>query len=138
VLDIDNFEAHDAIFQAVYERRHTILWVDEITATGATAQRVQPWLRGISARGRTRGVGLWTCTQAAFSLTPTILRRNATYLIFGPIDQEDARDIPRKDIEIATMIPRGTGRFLVYAAGEPDPYRLHMPIPNQLKAWRAP
>jgi len=138
VLDIDGFEAHNDIFHAIYDRRAVITWIDEITATGATSQRVQPWLKGISARGRTRHVGLWTCTQAPFSLTPTILRRNATYLIFGPLDEEDARDIPRRSIELAVSIPRKSGRFIVYKAGERDPYRLYLPIPDVLAGWKAP
>lgn len=138
VLDIDGFEAHNDIFRAVYDRRAVILWIDEITATGATSQRVQPWLRGISARGRTRHVGLWTCTQAPYGVTPTILRRNATYLIFGPIDSEDARDIQRVGIELATTLPRKSGRFIVYKAGERNPYRLFVPIPDALAGWKAP
>lgn len=138
VRDIDGFEAHDDIFRAVYDRRAVILWVDEITATGATSQRVQPWLKGISARGRTRHVGLWTCTQAPYGATPTILRRNATYIIFGPIDSEDAPDIKRVGIDIATTLPRKRGMFIVYKAGERDPYRLYVPIPDQLAGWKAP
>ena len=138
VLDIDGFDAHNDIFHAVYDRRAVILWIDEITATGATSQRVQPWLKGISARGRTRHVGLWTCTQAPYGVTPTILRRNATYLIFGPIDSEDARDIGRSQIELAETLPRKSGRFIVYKAGEREPYRLFVPIPDVLAGWKAP
>ena len=138
VLDVESFEAHDAIFHAVYERRATILWIDEITATGATANRCQPWLRGISARGRTRGLGLWTCTQAPFGVTPPILRRNASVMIFGPLDPDDVGDIRRPGIEIAETIPRKSGRFIVYRAGTRDPYRLYVPIPPQLRGWTAP
>lgn len=137
VLDIENFDAHDDIFHAIYERRTTITWLDEITATGASAQRVQPWLRAISARGRTRGLGLWTCTQAPYGVTPPILRRNATYTIVGPLDPDDVAQIPRPGIEIAETIPRKSGRFMVYRAGEREPYRLYMPIPDRLKGWRA-
>lgn len=137
-LDMESFDAHDLIFQGVYERRATILWIDEITATGATPQRVQPWLRACSARGRTRGIGIWTCTQAPFGLTPGVLKRNASYTIVGPLDPEDVRDIPRPSIEIAETIPRKSGRFMVYVAGERDPYRLYMPIPPQLAGWHAP
>ncbi len=138
VLDIEHFEAHNVIFRAVYERRHTLLWLDEISATGATAQRSQPWLRALSARGRTRGIGMWTCTQAPFGLTPPVLRRNATYTIVGPLDPQDIKDIPRPGIEIAETIPRKSGRFMVYVAGEREPYRLYLPIPPILKGWKAP
>ena len=138
VLDIEDFDAHNDMYQAVYLRGHTLLWLDEITATGATAQRSQPWLRAISARGRTRGLGLLTLTQAPFGLTPAILRRNATYIIFGPIDPQDLDGINRERIEIAAELPRKSGLFLVYRAGERDPYRLPLPIPPALTHWEAP
>ena len=138
VLDIEDFGVHDRIYQAVYMRGDTILWLDEITATGATAQRSQPWLRAISARGRTRGLGLLTLTQAAFGLTPSILRRNATYIVFGPIDAQDVEGINRERIELAAELPRKAGLFIVYVAGEREPYRLHLPIPSALTHWDAP
>lgn len=137
-LDIDGFDAHDAIFEAAYNRRHTIVWVDEITSTGATAQRAQPYLRAISARGRTRDVGLWVCTQAPYGMTPPILRRNATYLILGPIEPEDVAEIHRPGVELAESLPHKSGRFIVYHVGERDPMRLYLPIPPGLHAWRAP
>jgi hypothetical protein len=138
VLDIDGFDVHDAIFHAVYDRRGTFLWIDEIGATGATPARVQPWLRALATRGRTRPVSVWTCSQSAFGLVPAIMRRNATYTIFGPIEPWDARDIPYRGIDIATTLPRKRGRFIVYVAGERDPYRLYLPIPPALHTWKAP
>ena len=138
VLDVEDFEAHDAIYRAVFLRGHTLLWIDEITATGATAQRSQPWLRAISARGRTRGIGLITLTQAPFGLTPAILRRNATYVIFGPIDPDDTGDIKREQIDLATRLPLKRGLFVVYPKGERAVYRLHIPIPPALRSWEAP
>ena len=138
VLDIEDFAVHDAIYQAVYLRGHTLLWIDEITATGATAQRSQPWLRAISARGRTRELGLITLTQAPFGLTPSILRRNAAYVIFGPIDPDDTGDLRRESIELATRLPLKAGYFIVYPKGERTVYRLRLPIPAGLRTWEAP
>ena len=137
-LDMEGFEAHDAIFRAVYARRGTILWIDEIGATGATANRSQPWLRAITARGRTRDIGLWTCSQSFYGMFPAILRRNASYTLFGVLEAEDAATIKRDRIEIANGIRPRTGRFVVYAAGEREPYRLHLPIPDRLRGWKAP
>ena len=138
ILDIEDFAVHDAIYRAVYLRGHTIMWIDEITATGATAQRSQPWLRAISARGRTRELGLLTLTQAPFGLTPSILRRNSSYVIFGPIDPDDTGDLRRQSIEIATRLPLRSGYFVVYPKGEREVYRLRLPIPAGLKGWEAP
>jgi hypothetical protein len=138
VLDIESFDVHDAIYRAIYLRGHTLTWIDEITATGASAQRSQPWLRAISARGRTRELGLITLTQAPFGLTPAILRRNAAYVIFGPIDPDDTGDMRREAIELATALPLRSGLFIVYPKGERGVYRLHLPIPSGLKGWDAP
>lgn len=138
VLDIEGFDAHDAIFRALYLRGTAVVWIDEVTATGATANRVHPWLRALSARGRTRGIGLWTCTQRTFDVVPMILRTNATYLVVGPLDPDDAKGFTRPGIGIATRLPRKRGLFLAYVAGEREPYKLHVPIPPALARWQAP
>lgn len=138
VLDIEGFDAHDAIFRALYLRGTAVVWIDEVTATGASATRAHPWLRALSARGRTRGLGLWTCTQRTWDTVPMILRANASYMIVGPLDPEDAKGMTRRGVGIATRLPRKRGLFLAYVASEPDPYRLHVPIPAQLARWTAP
>lgn len=137
-LDIDDAGAHDRIFRAIFARGETLVWIDEVTATGATAQRVPPYLRALSARGRTRGLGLWTLSQSPFGLLPPIIRRNATYTILGSLDPADVADLHRPGVELAAAIPRKSGRFILYRAGEADPYRLFLPIPPQLRNWRAP
>lgn len=138
VEDLENRTAHNAIFRVLYHRGHAIIWVDEITGTGATPAVQPSFLRGISARGRTRGLGLWACTQAPFGLTPGLLRRNARYTIFGPLDPDDVAMIHRPGIDIAANLPTHTGRFIVYTAGEREPRRLYVPIPPGLRRWRAP
>lgn len=137
-VDIDDPDTHDAIFRAIYERGETLVWIDEVTGTGATATFTMPWLRALSARGRTRGIGLWSLSQSPYGLLPLILRRNAEFTIYGPMDPDDTKTINRPGIEIATTIPRRSGRFILYLAGERDPYRLYVPIPPILENWRAP
>jgi hypothetical protein len=139
VEDIEDFWAFDRMYKAIYTRGHTLVWIDEITSTGATPQRSQPYLRAITARGRTREIGLWTLSQAPFGLVPGILRRNATYTILGPIEPQDEAEIRRVGSEIALTIPPKSGRFIVYPAGDVGmPFRLYVPIPNALIGWRAP
>lgn len=138
--DVDDPGPHDVIFRALYRARPaTLVWIDEITGTGATPQRVPRHLRAVSARGRTRGIGLWTSTQAPYGLVPGILRRNARVTIVGPITPEDAREMRLPAIDLALGIEPKSGRFMVYVAGDPgSPYRLFVPIPAVLKHWRAP
>lgn len=138
--DVESFEAHDAIFWAVFDRMHTLVWIDEISATGATSTRAQPGLRAIAARGRTRGVGLLTASQRPFGMVPGVVKFNASYLIFGPVDPDDIRDVRRIDVDIASTIPRKSGRFIVYDQNvvQREPFRLYEPIPDRLKGWTAP
>lgn len=141
-LDADMPEPHDRIFRAVFlTRPDTLLWIDEISGTGATPHVVPRYLRAISARGRTRGIGMWTSTQAAYGLIPGILLRNAGYLIVGPIPPKDAKEVARdgrQDAELAATLPTHTGRFMIWHQGEMEPYRLFVPIPPKLARWEAP
>lgn len=138
-LDSDDPVMHDRLFRAFWlTRLDTVLWLDEVTATGMNARSSGRYLRAISARGRTRGQGLWSLSQAAYELIPGIVRRNATYVIVGSIDLRDAAALPYDDVELAASIPRKSGRFLVYVAGEREPYRLYVPIPAELRHWEAP
>ena len=138
-LDVDDVIVHDRIFRAIYlTRPDTITWIDEITGTGASAQSTPRWMRALTARGRTRGQGMWTMTQSPFGLVPPLIRRNADLIIIGSIDRADARGLPFEGAEMAAAIPRKTGRFIVYVSGESEPYRLFVPIPPELKSWTAP
>ena len=138
--DVDDPAPHDRIFRAVMRYRpDTLVWVDEITGTGATAHTTPRHLRALSSRGRTQGTGLLTASQAPFGLTPGILRRNARVLILGTIEPEDAKDVHRRDVDVALAIRPKTGRFVVWVSGDPDsPYRLYLPIPPELRRWEAP
>jgi hypothetical protein len=137
--DTDEPTPHDVIFRELFRNRQdTLVVIDEISATGATPHVIPRWLRALSARGRTRGTGLWTCTQAAFGLVPGILIRNAGYIVVGPIPATDARDLRRDGAELAAEIAPRTGRFIVWAQGDRQPYRLFVPIPPRLRGWEAP
>lgn len=138
--DVDDPAPHDRIFRAIMRYRpDTLVWVDEITGTGATSHVAPRHLRALSSRGRTQGTGLITDTQAPYGLTPGILRRNARILIVGVIEPEDVRDVHRREVEIALSIPPKSGRFMVWVAGDRDsPYRLYVPIPPALQHWEAP
>lgn len=137
--DIDDPVVHDRIFRVIFlYLPDYITWVDEITGTGMSAQSLTRWPRALTARGRTRGQGLWTMTQSPFGLVPPLIRRNADLIIIGSIDRADARGLPFNGAELAADIPRRTGRFMVWVSGESEPYRLFVPIPAELRGWRAP
>lgn len=137
-LDTQNLACHDVIFAALYDQGPVFVWIDEISATGATASRCPPWLLALSARGRTRGIGIATCTQSAFAMTPLILRRNARFTLIGCSDAQDLAGIKREGIEAAAEIAPKSGTFLLYEQGVIPPKVLRFDIPPALKGWQAP
>lgn len=140
--DQDNPKVHNRIFRAVFLKRpDTILWIDEITATGATPQASPIFLRALSARGRTINIGMWTLTQAPYGMLPGVLKRNADITIVGPVSKADAIEMTRDGFdhaEIAGEFPTRTGKFLVRRQGDRQTYRLFVPIPRELRNWEAP
>lgn len=140
--DQDNAKVHNLIFRGIFlERPDTIVWIDEITATGATPQSSPVFLRSMSARGRTNGIGLWTLTQAPYGMLPGFIKRNATITIVGPVSRGDAREMLADGFDhadIAADLPTKQGKFIVRIQGDRQTYRLYLPIPPQLKGWTAP
>ena len=136
--DIEELAPHDAIFRAIFEQGNRLVWLDEVSATGATANICPRWLKAISARGRTKGLGIITCSQQPFAQCPMTLRRNANFTLFGPTEVQDLEKINRKDIDCVAEIAPYSGVFVVYKTGTPQPSRLHFTVPASLANWQAP
>lgn len=56
-------EFYDQFFRFIYERGHTILWVDEIMSVSPNAQKIPFYLKAALTRGRELGVAVWSLTQ---------------------------------------------------------------------------
>lgn len=50
-------------FRVIYERKNTVLYIDEIYAVAENAQSFPYWLRAILTRGRSRNIGVIALTQ---------------------------------------------------------------------------
>ncbi len=56
-------ETYDKLFKWVYERRHTFVYIDELTAVTRSALSYPQWLRAIYVQGRSMGIGILAATQ---------------------------------------------------------------------------
>jgi hypothetical protein len=137
-LEVENLDTYEAIFEAIYNRGPTQVWIDEVGAIAKTSQVYPKWLGACSNRGRTRKITLLTCSQAPYGQMPMCLRRNANVAIFGVMTATDIDSLPYDGIEAIKDIKPKTGRFVLYRTGEQEPKALYLPIPKALANWQAP
>ena len=138
ILDVETMEVYDQIFFRIYAREDTVVWIDEIGAIAKTSTVFPKWLAGCSNRGRTRGITLFTCSQAPYGQLPMCLRRNSTFTIFGVLMPTDVENLPYPDIDATLDIEIKSGKFVIYETGYKGARSLYVPIPKELKDWSAP
>jgi hypothetical protein len=138
ILDLETIDVYDQIFFRIYARENVVVWIDEIGAIAKTSTVFPKWLAGCSNRGRTRGITLFSCSQAPYGQLPMCLRRNSTYSIFGVLMPSDVENLPYPDIDATLDIPIKSGKFVIYQTGIQGAKSLYVPIPKELKEWRAP
>ena len=78
-FDEQEEEFYDEFFRFCYERENTIIWVDELMSI-ATAYNYPQYLRACMTRGRSKNVGVWTCSQRCAEI-PSIVAANCTHFI---------------------------------------------------------
>lgn len=72
-----NDETYNQFFKWIFLRGNTILWIDELMSIG-TPQSYPMELKRLVTQGRSKGVGIWSCTQRPSGI-PGIIPANATY-----------------------------------------------------------
>ena len=70
---------YNEFFRFCFERENTIVWVDELMSI-TSAQKIPAQLKRITTQGRSKNVGLWTCTQRP-SGVPQIVPANSTHVV---------------------------------------------------------
>lgn len=58
----DNLESYQIVLNYVYQRRHTLLFIDELYSLGFNGQYPEG-LRTLYTRGRSRGISVYGCSQ---------------------------------------------------------------------------
>ena len=83
-------EFYSDFFEWVYMRQNTIIWIDELMSIG-TVHRYPKGLHKVMIMGRSKGVGVWSCTQRPSGI-PTIVPSNCKYFfcfnLYNPDDRK--------------------------------------------------
>ena len=93
-------ENFNAFFNWLFERGNTILWIDELMSVG-TVQRFPRALGRIMQQGRSKGIGVWSCTQRPSGI-PAIVPASCSY--FFVFDMALPQD--RKKLVETTGMPQ--------------------------------
>ena len=70
-------ENFDIFFNWIFERGNTILWIDELMSIG-TVQKFPRGLGRLMQQGRSKGIGVWACTQRPSGI-PAIVPASCSY-----------------------------------------------------------
>lgn len=70
-------ENFNTFFNWIFERGNTILWIDELMSIG-TVNKFPPALGRLYQQGRSKGIGIWSCTQRPSGI-PMIVPANSSY-----------------------------------------------------------
>lgn len=89
-----NEDTFNDFFSWVYQRQNTIIWIDELMSIG-TARRYPAQLHRVMVMGRSKNVGVWSCTQRPQSI-PVIVPANCKYFfVFCLADEDDRKSLVR-------------------------------------------
>jgi ABC-type dipeptide/oligopeptide/nickel transport system ATPase component len=96
-----NIESFDEFFYFIYERRNTVVYVDEVFGVCGSAQTIPFYYRAILTRGRGRNIACMSATQTPVNIPHFILSQAENYFVFTLKMPQD-----REKIEKITGIPR--------------------------------
>ena len=91
-FDEQNEEFYDEFFKFCYMRENTIIWIDELMSVG-TSSSCPRWLGYCMTRGRSKNVGVWSCTQRPSGI-PSLVTANCKHFVVFDL----SLDIDRKKL----------------------------------------
>lgn len=115
--DEQNEETFNAFFRWIFERGNTILWIDELMSIG-TVQSYPRELGRIMQQGRSKNIGVWSCTQRPSGIPSCVPSNSSYFFIFDLALPQDRKRI----VETTGMVKMGempTGyNFWYYKMGD--------------------
>lgn len=108
---------YDEFFRFCYERGNTLVWVDELMSVSSAAS-CPFWLKVIATRGRSKNVGLWSCSQRPTGV-PKIIISNSKHFVVYNLPSFDDRQTLYKNTGCVEFLeqPKGEFTFWYYRQG---------------------
>lgn len=115
-------ENFDIFFNWIFARENTILWIDELMSVG-TVNSFPFALGRLYQQGRSKGIGIWACSQRPSGI-PSIAPANSSYyFVFNLYLKADRkRMVDATGMEELDELPQGHN-FWYYKMGEEKPIK---------------
>lgn len=115
-------ENFNAFFNWIFERQNTILWIDELMSVGSVNS--YPWSLGrLYQQGRSKGVGIWACSQRPSSIPSIVPANSSYYFVFNLYLKADRkRIVDSTGMDQFNDIPEGHN-FWYYKMGDEEPIK---------------
>lgn len=115
--DEQNENTFNRFFRWIFERGNCILWIDELMSIG-TVQSFPKELGRLMTQGRSKGVGVWSCTQRPSGI-PMCVPSNCSYFFVFDMSLPQDRKKLVDTTGMTQMYEMPTGyNFWYYKMGE--------------------
>lgn len=113
----DNPAFFDPFFNWIFERQNTIVWIDELMSVG-TVSKYPKALGRLMQQGRSKGIGVWACTQRPSGI-PAIVPASCSYFfVFDMALPQDRKKLV-ETTGMVQMYEMPTGyNFWFYKSGD--------------------
>lgn len=105
--DEQNEETFNQFFRWIFERGNTVVWVDELMSIGSASRFPREFGR-IMTQGRSKNVGVWSCSQRPSGI-PTIVFSNSQYFFVFDMTQHADRKKLVDATGLSEMLEMPTG-----------------------------
>ena len=117
--DEQNEDTFNQFFRWVFERGNTIVWIDELMSIGSVNSFPKE-LGRIMTQGRSKGVGVWSCTQRPSGIPACVPSNSSYFFVFDMALPQDRKKL----VETTGMVQMNkmpTGyNFWYYKMGDRD------------------
>lgn len=84
------FEVYNRFFKWIYERKNTIVWIDEVMAICPNPFKIPDYYKAILTRGRELNIAAWSLTQRPSGI-PQVVISEAVHLFIFDLNLEQDR-----------------------------------------------
>jgi hypothetical protein len=126
--DEQNEDNFNEFFRWVFERKNTIVWIDELMSF-TTSFKYPYELGRCMIMGRSKGVGIWACTQRPQGI-PSIVMANCKYFFIFRLNRYEDRKTVVNNTGFPEMMQTPTGHEFWYCKMGDESAKLCYLVPD--------
>lgn len=93
VNELENLEIYNEFFYTVYQRTHTLCYVDEVYSIVPQGRKMPSYFKAILTRGRSKGITGLFAMQRPYDVPKVVITETGQKYIFRLIDKNDGKRV---------------------------------------------